>query len=223
MDSIIIRQEQQEDYAAVEAMTREAFWNHHVPGCNEHYLAHVLRVHPDFIPQLDLVAERDGQIVGNIMYTKAWLEDEAGNRKEILTFGPLSISPDAQRQGIGKRLMEESFRIALQMDYDVVVIFGHPGNYVSSGFRSCARYNISLNGIVPTAMLARELREKALDGRKWNYRESSAYEISSLMPKPLISNFRPRRRHISPVRRNSTFTVTPPYKSEVYLWTIYPF
>ena len=68
MDSIIIRQEQQEDYAAVEAMTREAFWNHHVPGCNEHYLAHVLRVHPDFIPQLDLVAERNGQIVGNITY-----------------------------------------------------------------------------------------------------------------------------------------------------------
>ena len=67
MDSIIIRQERQEDYAAVEAMTREAFWNHHVPGCNEHYLAHVLRKHPDFIPQLDLVAERNGQIVGNIM------------------------------------------------------------------------------------------------------------------------------------------------------------
>lgn len=198
MDSIIIRQERQEDYAAVEAMTREAFWNHHVPGCNEHYLAHVLRIHPDFIPQLDLVAERDGQIIGNIMYTKAWLEDEAGNRKEILTFGPLSIAPDAQRQGIGKRLMEESFRIALQMGYDVVVIFGHPGNYVSSGFRSCARYNISLNGIVPTAMLARELREKALDGRKWNYRESSAYEISESDAEAFDLQFPPKEKAYQP-------------------------
>lgn len=198
MDSIIIRQERREDYTAVEAMTREAFWNHHVPGCNEHYLAHVLREHPDFIPQLDLVAERNGQIVGNIMYTKTWLEDDKGNKKEILTFGPLSVASHAQRQGIGKRLMEESFYIASQMGYDVVVIFGHPGNYVSSGFRSCAKYNISLNGCVPTAMLARELQEKALDGRAWNYRESSAYEISEADAEAFDLQFPPKEKAYRP-------------------------
>ena len=132
------------------------------------------------------------------MYTKAWLEDEAGNRKEILTFGPLSVAPDAQRQGIGKRLMEESFRIALQMGYDAVVIFGHPGNYVSSGFRSCARYNISLNGIVPTAMLARELREKALDGRAWNHQESSAYEIVEAEAEAFDFQFPPMEKAYRP-------------------------
>ena len=158
----------------------------------------MLRKHPDFIPQLDLVAERNGQIVGNIMYTKAWLEDEAGNRKKILTFGPLSVAPNAQRQGIGKRLMEESFRIALQMGYDAVVIFGHPGNYVSSGFRSCARYNISLNGIVPTAMLVRELRENALNGRKWNYLESSAYEISETDAEAFDLQFPPKEKAYRP-------------------------
>lgn len=191
---IRIRREQPEDYQAVEKMTRDAFWNLHVPGCSEHYLAHALRGHPDFIPELDLVAERDGQVVGNIMYTKAWLEDEAGNRKEILTFGPFSVAPEVQRQGIGKQLMEASFRVAAELGYDTVVIFGHPGNYVSSGFKNCARYRISLEGIYPTAMLVRPLRENALDGRAWSYRESSAYRIDDRAAEEFDEGFAPREK-----------------------------
>ena len=198
MDNLRIRREKPGDYRAVEELTRDAFWNHHVPGCNEHYLAHVLRGHPDFIPELDLVAERDGRVVGNIMYTKAWLVDEAGNRKEILTFGPLSVAPEAQRKGIGKQLMEESFRIAEQMGYDTVVIFGHPGNYFSSGFKNCARYRISLEGIYPTAMLVRPLRENALDGRAWSYRESNAYEIDNQAAEEFDRGFAPREKGWQP-------------------------
>ena len=55
-DTIIIRQEQPKDYAAVEMLTREAFWNVYCPGCSEHYLAHVMRTHKDFIPELTFVA-----------------------------------------------------------------------------------------------------------------------------------------------------------------------
>ncbi|MGN1015803.1 MAG: GNAT family N-acetyltransferase [Faecousia sp.] len=194
MDNLRIRREKPGDYRAVEELTRDAFWNLQVPGCNEHYLAHVLRGHPDFIPELDLVAERDGRVVGNIMYTKAWLEDEAGNRKEILTFGPLSVAPECQRQGIGKQLMEASFRIAAELGYDTVVIFGHPGNYVSSGFKNCARYHISMEGIYPTAMLVRPLRENALDGRAWSYRESNAYEIDDQEAEEFDRGFEPREK-----------------------------
>ncbi len=52
-----LRREAPEDYRAVEEMTREAFWNVHVPGCCEHYLAHMLRKSAAFLPELDLVAE----------------------------------------------------------------------------------------------------------------------------------------------------------------------
>ena len=45
-------------------------------GCEEHYLVHIMRFHEDFIPELDLVIEVEGQIIGNIMYTKAKLIDE---------------------------------------------------------------------------------------------------------------------------------------------------
>ena len=109
---ITIRNETQADYKQVEDMTRKAFWNLYVPGCMEHYLVHIMRDHQDFLPELDLVMELDQQIIGNMMYTKAKLIDEDGNEKSILTFGPISILPEYQRKGYGKKLMEYSFEKA---------------------------------------------------------------------------------------------------------------
>ena len=99
--NFIIRNEQLKDYREVEELTKKAFWNVHAPGCDEHYLVHVMRTHEDFIPELDFVIEKDGVIIGNIMYTKAWLTDRDGEEKEILTFGPISILPEYQRKGYG--------------------------------------------------------------------------------------------------------------------------
>ena len=180
MSELIIRKETENDYRIVENMTREAFWNQYVPGCDEHYVAHVMRKHGDFIPELDLVAELDGRIVGNVMYTKSRLADENGQEKTILTFGPISVEPAFQRQGISRRLLEASFEKAAAMGYEAIVIFGHPGNYVSRGFKSCKKYNVCLeNGVFPTAMLVKELKEGFFDGRKWYFHESSACEIDS--------------------------------------------
>jgi putative acetyltransferase len=36
-----IRNEQIKDLREVEELTRKAFWNLNVPGCNEHYIVHV--------------------------------------------------------------------------------------------------------------------------------------------------------------------------------------
>ncbi|HWR19152.1 MAG TPA: N-acetyltransferase [Clostridia bacterium] len=175
---IKIRNEEETDYERVEEITRKAFWNIYVPGCIEHYLVHVMRSHKDFLPELDLVIEVDNQIIGNIMYTKAKLVDESGEEKEILTFGPVCIMPEYQRMGYGKLLMEHSFKQAAALGYDVIVIFGNPNNYVSRGFKSCKKYNICLeNGICPAAMMIKELKPDALDGRKWVYYESPVMKI----------------------------------------------
>ena len=98
-------------------MTRAAFYNLYVPGCYEHYLVHIMRQHEDFLPELALVLELDGQVVGNVMYTKAKLVEETGAVKEILTFGPVSILPAHQRQGYGKQLLEHSFAKAAALGY----------------------------------------------------------------------------------------------------------
>lgn len=175
---IEIRNEEERDYKKVEEVTRAAFWNLYVPGCDEHYLTHIMRSHEDFIRDLDFVIEVDGEIVGNIMYTKAKLIDESGEEKDILTFGPVCILPEYQRAGYGKKLIEHSFDKAAALGFDVIVIFGNPGNYVSRGFKSCKKYNICVpDGGYPAAMLAKELKPGALDGRKWIYHQSAVYEI----------------------------------------------
>lgn len=175
---IRIRRETEADYRAVEEVTRKAFYNLYVPGCVEHYLAHVMRGHEDFLPELDFVAEKDGRVIGNIMYTKARLVDGLGEEKGILTFGPVCVLPGYQRRGYGKRLMEYSFERAAALGYDVIVIFGSPANYVGCGFKSCKKYNIGLaDGTFPAAMLAKELRPGALDGRKWVYHDSPVMQV----------------------------------------------
>lgn len=175
---ITIRNEEETDYTRVEEITRRAFWNLYVPGCSEHYLVHVMRSHQDFMPALALVIEVDRQVVGNIMYTQARLVDEAGEAKTILSFGPVSILPEYQRKGYGKMLLEHSFKRALALGYDVIVIFGDPKNYVSRGFKSCKKHRVSLeNGTYPAAMLVKELRPGALDGRQWIYYDSPVMQI----------------------------------------------
>ena len=176
MNNLTIRLETKKDYRAVEELVREAFWNIYKPGADEHYYVHQMRNHPDFIPELAFVLEKEGKIIGNIMYTKAWLEDEKGNGKEILSFGPLCVAPAYQRQKLGKILIEHSFDVARKLGYDVNINFGNPGNYVSRGFVSCKKKNVSyiIDGNFPTALLVCELVPNALDGRKWMYIPSTA-------------------------------------------------
>jgi len=170
-----IRLEQREDYRAVEELTRKAFWNVYKPGCDEHYFVHVMRTHRDFIPELAFVMTHQDIIIGSIMYLKAWLTDESGIRREILSFGPLSVHPDYQRTGLGKQLIFHSAEAAKQMGYDTIVIFGNPENYVTSGFRSCRHCNVSLEGgVFPVSLLVKELKDSALDGRHYVYCESDA-------------------------------------------------
>ena len=173
-----IRNERESDYKIVEDITRKAFYNVYVPGCMEHYLVHIMRGHEDFIPELDFVIELDGQIVGNIMYTKAKLTDEAGAEKEIVTFGPVSILPKYQRNGYGKMLIEHSLKRAAELGYEAVVIMGSPANYVGSGFQCCRKYNICVEKEkYPAAMLVKELKPGALDGKLWFYSDSPVMNV----------------------------------------------
>ena len=61
MNNLTIRKETEKDYRAVEELTREAFCNVYKPGADEHYVVHIMRNHPDFIPELAFVLELDGK------------------------------------------------------------------------------------------------------------------------------------------------------------------
>jgi len=175
---IRIRREEETDYRVVEELTREAFWNLHVPGCDEHYLVHVLRSHPDFIPEMDFVAEVDGRIAGNIMYTKSRVVDEGGGEMETLTFGPVSVLPEYQRRGIGTALIRHTREIAVRNGAKAIIILGHPHNYCTHGFKNSMDYGIGdSEGRFPYGQLALELERGVFEGKKWKFYYSPAYHL----------------------------------------------
>ena len=190
-----IRLENPADHRAVELLTREAFWNVYVAGCDEHYLVHIMRSATEFLPALALVAEEDGQIVGNIMYSRAAVVRDDGTRHEILTFGPLSVLPACQRRGIGKALMAESFRRAEALGYTAVAIYGDPENYETSGFACCKQFGIHRgDGKFPVALLVRELKPCALDGISGGLQIPSFYELNPAAATAFDAQFPPKER-----------------------------
>ena len=87
--TIALRTEQSSDHAETEHVTREAFWNYYVPGCNEHYLLHIMRVSPSFIPELVAVAVHGSRIVGYIVDATSVIRTDDGKEYEVLGWGPL--------------------------------------------------------------------------------------------------------------------------------------
>ena len=177
---IILRKETKADYRLVEKITREAFWNLYVPGCTEHYLAHVMREHKDFIPELSYVALKDDRMVGSIMYTASKLIDDEGGFVDTITFGPVSVLPEFQRLGIGSMLIWKTVDEARARRDKAVIIYGHPKNYCKFGFKSSRDYNIaSMDGRFPYSLLALELEKGVLGSATWRYQESEVYNVDA--------------------------------------------
>ena len=74
----IIRLERKEEYREVEKLVREAFWNVYRPGCLEHYVLNQLRNDDAFVPELDFVMERNGQLIGQNMFMRANIKADDG-------------------------------------------------------------------------------------------------------------------------------------------------
>ena len=163
--NINIRLEGAEDYRRVEEVAREAFWNLYFPGCNEHYVIHKMRTHPDFIPELTFLIEADGDIAGSIFYTRSKIVSDDKTSFETITFGPVSIHPSMHRKGLGKKLIEHSIEKAKELGHKAIVTLGYPYHYAPYGFKGGKAYGLAMaDGKFYTGLLALPLHEGALDG-----------------------------------------------------------
>lgn len=191
--NINIRKEEKNDQYKVEEITREAFWNLYVPGCNEHLIAHNLRNHRDFIEELCFVIEVDGEIVGSIFYSHSKVVDCDGRKTKTITFGPVSIDPKYHRKGLGKRLITHSIEQAKKQGYGAIIIGGFPHHYKPYGFVGAKKYNIALeDGNYYTGIMALPLIDGYLDNIKkgkvyfsegMNIDESELDEFDKKFPK----------------------------------------
>lgn len=108
----------------MENLTREAFWNVYRPGCMEHYVLHCYRDDPAFVHELDLVMEKNGELIGQVMYVRSEILCDDGRALPIMTFGPIGIAPAYKRQGYGKRLLDKSMEMAKKMGAGALAITG---------------------------------------------------------------------------------------------------
>jgi predicted N-acetyltransferase YhbS len=199
---IQIRKEIPADYRRVEEITREAFWNLYVPGCDEHYLAHIMRNNEDFIQDYSLVAiePKNDCIVGNIMYAKSTVKSDEGAFVNTINFGPVCVLPEYQNKGIGSKLIKTSIELA-QIDHiPAIIIEGHPKNYCKHGFKSSFDYKISdVDGRYPFGLLVLELQKGIFEGKKWTYFRSPVYNnIDPKLVEEFDQGFPKREKYFKP-------------------------
>ena len=196
---LTIRRENPAEYRAVEDITRAAFWDVNVPGCDEHYLAHILRDAQCFVPELDLVAILDNVLVGNIMYTRAALEDMQGRKHEVLSFGPISVLPEYQGKGVGRALIERSAELARQMGFTAILIYGDPAYYSRLGFLPAEQYGIKGKyGMYSPALQVLELIPDTLKDISGTFIEDDVYELDPEAAAQFDSSFPPREKGFRP-------------------------
>ncbi len=142
---MIIRQEQAADLDEVYELIKKAFETAEHSDGNEQDLAVKLRKSTAFVPELSLVAEENNKIVGHILFTKAKINDNT-----ILALAPLSVSPENQKQGIGKALINRAHEIAKQMGYEYSIVLGSEKYYPKSGYVEAEKFGIKAPFEVPS-------------------------------------------------------------------------
>jgi predicted N-acetyltransferase YhbS len=198
-----IRLEQPADHRAAEEVVREAFWNFYVPGCDEHWLLHAMRGHPDFLPELDFVALENGRLVGNIVYCRSSVVDALGASFPAITFGPVAVLPEFQGRGIGAALIRHSLHVAKKLGHTAVFIYGYPAYYQRFGFVGGSRFGIGNGeGKFPTALQALELVEDTLRGVCGSFVESAVYHIDPAEVAAFDKGFAPKEKGFAESQRD---------------------
>ncbi len=90
-----------------------------------------------YVPELALVAEKDGEVVGHVMLTYADLDG-----RQVLSLAPLAVKPGRQRGGIGIALTQEALRKADERGEPLVIVLGHQTYYPRFGFEPARQHGI---------------------------------------------------------------------------------
>lgn len=135
---MLIRKEEPRDWEAVYSLVKEAFASAEHSDGNEQDLVNALRKSEAFIPELSLVAEADGKIVGHILFTRA----RAGG-DIVLALAPLSVLPEYQRKGIGVSLIREGHHIAGELGYEYSIVLGSEHYYPKAGYVPASQFGIT--------------------------------------------------------------------------------
>ena len=131
-----LRAEGPEDVAAINHVNRLAFGQP-----DEAEIVARLRTSDAFIPELSIVAEDEGEVVGHILFTRVRLDPPT--RVRLISLAPMAVLPERQRQGIGSALVRRGLELARELGEEVVVLVGHPEYYPRFGFEPASGFGLT--------------------------------------------------------------------------------
>lgn len=197
-NDVIMRSEKKGEYREVENLIRESFWNVYRPGCSEHYVMHVLRDDPAFVKELDFVMEKDGRLIGQNMFMRTVINADDGRDVEVLTMGPICITPDLKRRGYGKLLLDYSLSKAAELGFGAVLFEGNIDFYSNCGFDYARRFGIRYHDLPEGAddsfFLCRELIPGYLDGVTGVYQTPAGYYVDDADVEEFDKGFPPKQK-----------------------------
>jgi putative acetyltransferase len=123
-----------------------------------------LRASPSFVPELSMVAEFRGRIVGHILLTPVQLQKSDGEIG-ILALAPMAVVPSQSHRGIGSALVEAVIEKAKSLGYKAVVVAGHPDYYLRLGFKRATDFDVHCSlPVASSHITVMELEQEVLSG-----------------------------------------------------------
>lgn len=138
-----IRKEQSEDIPVISEIHRKAFG-----GETEPRLVEAIRESDGFIPELSIVAEKDDNVVGHILFSPITIETD-NETLSALSLAPMGVLPDHQNQGIGSELVRSGLAGCQKLGHYIVIVIGYPKYYTRFGFVPAAKKGLKVSFDVP--------------------------------------------------------------------------
>jgi putative acetyltransferase len=156
---ITIRTETAADVAAVREVHRLAF-----ERPNEASLVDAIRDSDTFVPELSLVADEEGRVVGHVLFSRITVRTDA-RLVRALSLAPIAVHPDWQHKGVGSQLIWRGLAVARRLGHRVVIVIGHPDYYPRFGFEPARARGLEIGSPLPDGVfLVQELVPGALNG-----------------------------------------------------------
>ncbi|CAG1021353.1 hypothetical protein MTYM_00944 [Methylococcales bacterium] len=177
---LFVRGEKITDHDTVYGINKLAFGSETEPK-----LIAALRKSKSFVRGLSLVAVKEEKALGHALLTRAFIVNR-GRRFKCLVLGPMAVLPEYQKQGIGKKLMEEGFERAKELGFTAIAVLGHETYYPKFGFIPASQKNIKTSFKVPDEnFMIVELVPNALKGISGMVEYPREFlRISTAEPKP---------------------------------------
>lgn len=140
---VSIRGERLHDSAKIRDVVLRAFADVAYSDHREHLMIDRLRETSAYIPELSIIAEMDGELIGHIMLTRAHI---VSARRSLVTLAlaPLSVVPERQSCGVGALLVGAARQRASDLGFESIVLIGIRSYYARFGFEPLSSYAIAL-------------------------------------------------------------------------------